>query len=147
MNIQIGNDAYLIAQAQQIRHSVFVIEQGIPQALDDDGFDSDALHALVTSHGEAIATARLVIDEYQQAVLARVAVVKAYRGLGIAAKVVQALLTHADKLGVTHTEVHAHEYLQHYYQQFGFRYVAPVEIVGDHQLIEMVRPHATMDAE
>ena len=34
-------------------------------------------------------------------------------------------------------EIHAHEYLRGYYENFGFKYIKNVEVVGEHQLIEM----------
>ncbi|GAL31257.1 hypothetical protein JCM19239_3155 [Vibrio variabilis] len=34
-------------------------------------------------------------------------------------------------------EIHAHSYLRDYYERFGFEFIQEVEIVGEHQLIEM----------
>lgn len=69
--------------------------------------------------------------------MARVAVTEPYRGMGIASKVVQALMDYARNDGVSSIEIHAHGYLRNYYEKFGFEFIREVEIVGEHQLIEM----------
>ncbi|MFA0520870.1 GNAT family N-acetyltransferase, partial [Vibrio sp. 10N.222.55.E8] len=59
------------------------------------------------------------------------------RGLGIASKVVSTVLEHARQQCAKVIEIHAHQYLRHYYERFGFDFIREVEIVGEHQLIEM----------
>lgn len=137
MEITIGNSKELIKQAQAIRRQVFTLEQKIPQELDLDGLDEDSSHALVVEQGKPVATARLKVNEDGTSVMARVAVTEAYRGLGIASKVVSALIEHAQRIGVDLIEIHAHSYLRSYYERFGFKFIKEGEIVGEHQLIEM----------
>ncbi len=60
-----------------------------------------------------------------------------YRSLGIASKVVKALMEYARNVRVCSIEIHAHGYLRNYYEKFGFEFIREVEIVGEHQLIEM----------
>ena len=139
MELHIGNDRELIRLAQGIRHQVFTREQRIPAELDLDGLDEASLHALATEQGEPIATARLTVKEDGSSTMARVAVSEVYRGAGVASAVVQALLQHAQNIGVTSIELHAHSHLKGYYEKFGFEFIKEVEIVGEHQLIEMRR--------
>ncbi|MFM2482763.1 GNAT family N-acetyltransferase [Celerinatantimonas sp. YJH-8] len=137
MDITIGSNAALIAKAQSIRHQIFTIEQGIPRELDTDGLDETAYHALVTDGPTPIATARLAVDTTGLAVIARVGVLKAYRGLGIASKMIEALMAHAHQLEASAIELHAHEYLKDYYAKFGFEFIRYAEVVGGHPLIIM----------
>ena len=137
MEVSIGTTAELIKKAQAIRYQVFTIEQKIPCELDLDGLDSTSAHALVVDMGQPVATARLVINVDNSSVMARIAVLEAYRGHGIASIVVKALIKHAQKQGVSSIEIHAHSYLRHYYERFGFEFIQEVEVVGEHQLIEM----------
>ncbi|MBU0912723.1 MAG: GNAT family N-acetyltransferase [Gammaproteobacteria bacterium] len=137
MNVTIGNDSGLIKLAQAIRYQVFTLEQRIPTELDLDGLDEESIHALVTEQGEPIATARLTVKEDGSSIMARVAVMEAYRGGGVASKVIQALVVHAQNIGVESIEIHAHAYLGSYYERLGFDFIKKVEIVGEHQLIEM----------
>lgn len=137
MEIIISKDLGVVKQAQAIRHQVFTLEQDIPQELDIDGLDTESIHALVIEKSVPIATARLTINKDGSSVMARVAVMEAYRGLGIASKVVSALIEHAGNIGANSIIIHAHNYLRSYYEKFGFQFIREVEIVGEHQLIEM----------
>jgi len=137
MEIILGNTAALIARAQAIRYQVFTVEQAIPAALDQDGLDATADHALVMDGGQPVATARLVLNGDGTSVMARVAVLESWRGRGIASTLVNALMAHAEQRGVRSIEIHAHRYLRRYYARFGFEFITEVERVGDHQLIEM----------
>ena len=139
MEVSIGNDPALIRLAQGIRYQVFTCEQRIPAELDLDGLDEESFHALATEQGEPIATARLTLKEDRSSTLARVAVSEAYRSAGVASAVVQALMQHAQEIGATSIELHAHSHLKGYYEKFGFEFIKEVEIVGEHQLIEMRR--------
>ncbi|USD62082.1 GNAT family N-acetyltransferase [Vibrio sp. SCSIO 43140] len=137
MEITIGKSIELIEKAQAIRYQVFTVEQSIPNELDFDGLDSVAEHVLVTETDQAVATARLVIHGDGSSVMARVAVLEAYRGRGIASIVVNKLIEYAKEQGVSSIEIHAHSYLRGYYERLGFEFIQEVEIVGEHQLIEM----------
>ncbi|WMN86163.1 GNAT family N-acetyltransferase [Vibrio parahaemolyticus] len=137
MEIIIGNSSEIIQKAQAIRYQVFTVEQKIPKALDLDGLDEGSVHALVEDKNTLVATARLSIKEDGSSVMARVAVTEPYRGMGIASKVVQALMDYARNDEVSSIEIHAHGYLRNYYEKFGFEFIREVEIVGEHQLIEM----------
>lgn len=139
MEVSIGNDPELIRLAQGIRYQVFTREQRIPEELDLDGLDETSFHALATEQGEPIATARLTLKENGASTLARVAVSEAYRSSGFASAVVRALMQHAQEIGATSIELHAHSHLKGYYEKFGFEFIKEVEIVGEHQLIEMRR--------
>lgn len=137
MDIAIGNSPEIIESAQSIRYQVFTVEQQIPRELDLDGLDERSVHALVTENDASVATARLTIKEDGSSVMARVAVAESYRGMGIASKVVTSLMEYARNDGVSSIEIHAHGYLRNYYEKFGFEFIREVEIVGEHQLIEM----------
>ena len=140
MEVIIGTSPEIIERAQAIRFQVFSVEQSIPNELDFDGLDNTSMHALVMDNNQAIATARLLIHSDGSSVMARVAVLEAYRGQGIASEIVKALVDYAEKQGVNLIEIHAHSYLRKYYERFGFSFVREVEIVGEHQLIEMRYP-------
>ena len=145
MKIKIGNSSDIISKAQAIRHQVFVIEQDIPQELDLDGLDNISHHALVTDGNSLVATARLCINESNSSVMARVAVIKKFRGSGIASKVVRSLISHAYQQGATSIIIHAHMHLKNYYEKFGFKFICNAEKVGEHQLIEMKHQMADTD--
>ena len=137
MELVIGKSAKLISKSQAIRNQVFVIEQGIPLELDLDGLDEQSYHALITDNNSLVATARLTVVENNNAVMTRVAVLKEYRGSGIGTKLINAVLSHAREMNIDLIEIHAHEYLRGYYENFVFKYIKKAEVVGGHQLVEM----------
>lgn len=137
MDVTIGKSLELISMGQAIRYQVFTLEQNIPTELDLDGLDNDSFHALVWDGGKPVATARLTVNQDGSSTMARVAVSEEYRGDGVASKIVRALIKHASSIGVKCIDIHAHAYLRKYYENFGFEYIREVEIVGEHQLIEM----------
>ena len=139
MNVKIvvNNTLETIKVAQEIRNEVFVQEQGIPSHLDHDGLDTDSYHSLAYIDDLAVGVARLAILENNNAVMARIAIRKDFRGNGIAAKLIESLITKASQLTINNIEIHAHTHLREYYEKFGFQYIKPVEKVGEHQLVQM----------
>lgn len=82
------------ADASHIRREVFVREQGVPLQLELDKWDAGCEHALAFDENAiAVATGRLLPDGH----IGRVAVLKDYRGLGIARSIIHALLEHASQ--------------------------------------------------
>ena len=68
-----------------IRHTVFVLGQGIDPALEQDSHDVSAVHVLaVDAEGQPVATARMVIDPASNSGrIGRMAVLPAWRNQGI----------------------------------------------------------------
>ncbi|PSW21800.1 GNAT family N-acetyltransferase [Photobacterium sanctipauli] len=137
MDIEIGNSEALITKSQMIRRQVFVKEQAIPLELDLDGLDQGSYHALVTDQDSLVATARLTIDDSNQAHMARVAVLAPYRGASVATWVIKAMMAFAREKNVESIHIYAHHYLRCYYERLGYQYIKDAETVGSHQLIEM----------
>jgi predicted GNAT family N-acyltransferase len=141
VEIIVDNDAQSILLSQEIRREVFGQEQGISAESDIDGQDNSSFHALAYNNNIAIGVARLALGdtahEKNQAHLARVAIKKKYRGMGIATQLVKALLVKAEQLHIKNIELHAHNHLQKYYESFGFTYIGQAEQVGEHPLIKM----------
>lgn len=136
MNLVIGCDSLLIGQSQAIRHEVFVLEQDISPELDGDDKDSISQHAIVYLDCKPVGCARLTISQ-DRAVLSRVAILHAYRGVKLADVLIKSLLSYAQRQQVRYIPVHAHHYLKNYYQKLGFEFIRESEIVGHHQLIEL----------
>jgi predicted GNAT family N-acyltransferase len=135
--IKISKDFESILESQKIRNEVFFQEQSIPLELDLDGMDDNSYHALAYANNKAIGAARLTLTENNKAVLARVAVRKEFRGFGIASKIVNVSLLQAKNLNIRKVDIYPHEYLQGFYESFGFIYIEKSEVVGCHQLIKM----------
>jgi len=95
-------------EAQTLRRSVFVQEQGLDAGLDHDDDDTTAVHALVLNRlGLALATARLIGHSPGTAQLGRVAVLRPMRGSGLGRAMVEALAGAARARGDSRLLVHA----------------------------------------
>ncbi|GAM63091.1 GNAT family acetyltransferase yjcF [Vibrio ishigakensis] len=70
---------------------MFSEEQGIDSALDFDGQDKDAMHALVIAEGKPVGTGRVLSDGH----IGRVCVLKSHRGLGLGRDITKALVESA----------------------------------------------------
>jgi predicted GNAT family N-acyltransferase len=72
-----------------VRRQVFVVEQNVPEALEWDGLDDDAIHLLATiADGSAIGCARILAPGK----IGRMAVLEAWRGRGVGSALLQAAI-------------------------------------------------------
>jgi len=78
--------------------------------LNDNGYGDDV----------AVGVARLALTEGSPAIMARVAIKKDSRGLGIASKLIESIIVKAGQLSINCIEIHAHEYLKEYYEGLVF---------------------------
>lgn len=132
-SIALGDWSSLGVQALAIRVAVFVDEQGVPLALELDEADPVSLHALACVGGEAVATGRLLPDGR----VGRMAVLAAWRGKGVGAAILAALVREAGVRGMAQLVLHSQTHATGFYARFGF------EPVGD-VYEEAGLPHQTM---
>jgi YbgC/YbaW family acyl-CoA thioester hydrolase len=124
------------AEAGALRHAVFSVEQGIDAALDADGQDESALHALLRNRlGQAVGTARLLPAVDGLARLGRMAVHGRLRGAGQGRQMLHALLDAARERGDRIVALHAQASAVDFYRREGFvAEAAPFEEAGiEHQ--------------
>ena len=104
-------------QLKAIRHAVFVVEQGVPGALEWDKHDRNALHILALNQKcEPVGTARLL----KTGQIGRIAVIKQYRGKGIGKTLLQKMITLAENGGFSSVFLHAQSQVIPFYENFGF---------------------------
>ena len=104
-------------EARCIRELVFVREQGVPLELEWDDQDPHCDHALAyAADGSAMATGRLLPDGH----IGRMAVLKEWRGKGVGALVLQALIERARQRGHARVRLNAQSYAAGFYRRFGF---------------------------
>ena len=105
-----------ISELKKIRTSVFIDEQNVPVELEWDGLDENCTHFLVRSDNSAIATARLTPEGQ----IGRMAVLSAYRGLGIGTTLLLKILSHAKESGHEQLYIHAQKQAILFYKRNGF---------------------------
>jgi predicted GNAT family N-acyltransferase len=100
-----------------IRHAVFVQEQGIPEHLEWDGQDADSSHVLaLLDDRRAVATGRLQPDGR----LGRMAVLGQWRGQGIGRAILERLLQQARRQRLAAVYLHAQTEAAGFYSKAGF---------------------------
>ncbi len=121
--------------AYEIRKKVFVDEQHCDPAREQDYFDEQAMHLIVTVDGVAAATGRIYHDGAHFRI-GRLCVLSEFRGQGIGDLAIRLLLYKAFQFA---GEVHigAQKYLEKFYAKFGF------ERYGEEYLDENI-PHIHM---
>lgn len=110
--------AYL--DAFSIRKQVFIEEQGVPEAMEVDEFDSLAQHALAYVDTLIVGTARLHLLTDQHAQIGRMAVLSAFRGRGIGKALLTSLISLATIAGATKVSLHAQVSAIPFYERLGF---------------------------
>jgi predicted GNAT family N-acyltransferase len=122
----------------KMRHSIFILEQGIPAELDRDGKDDDSIHLLAYSNHEAVASGRLTIQD-QEGILSRIAVVPSHRSSGFGKKIVLELERIAKEKGVKKLSLTPHAYLEKFYFDLGYQKGEGQQTVGKYDLLNMTK--------
>lgn len=100
-----------------VRRTVFIDEQGVPEALEWDAHDATALHLLaMTVEGEPIGCARLLPDGH----VGRMAVLPAWRGHGVGQALLAAAIHAARNRGLTTLQLSAQTHAAAFYARAGF---------------------------
>lgn len=109
-------------EAREIRELVFVREQGVPPQLEMDEQDALCDHALAyAQEGCAVGTGRLLPDGH----IGRMAVLKEWRGKGVGALLLQALVEQARSRGHATVRLNAQTQAAGFYRRSGFDVSGP----------------------
>ncbi|TSA11143.1 MAG: GNAT family N-acetyltransferase [Betaproteobacteria bacterium] len=123
--------------ARRIREQVFVREQGVPLELEWDDHDVHCDHALAYSDdGVAIGTGRLLPDGH----IGRMAVLSEWRGKGVGALLLLALVEQARMRGHTAAHLNAQIHAAGFYRRYGFEVEGP-------EFMEAGIPHVAMQRD
>lgn len=119
--IRWAEDAEDLRGAIAVREHVFVQEQGVPVEEELDGRDAEAEHLVALEPGgtAVIGTLRLLLDG-QTAKVGRVAVERAWRGRGIAARMLELALARARERGAGRARLASQLDVVGLYEQAGF---------------------------
>jgi predicted GNAT family N-acyltransferase len=139
LQVDVGDWSVLGEGARAVRHAVFVQEQQIPLALEQDSADATAVHVLVRNRlGLPVATGRLLQAAPGVGQIGRLAVTRVLRGGGFGSDALQALMKAAAARDDQEVMLHAQASAIPFYLRLGFtpRGKVFVEAGIDHQ--EMV---------
>lgn len=123
-------------QAMQIRIQVFVEEQKVPLAEEQDSYDQLAQHFGVFFAKKLVGTGRLVLLP-NSGKIGRVAILPEYRGRGFGRGLIKAILAAGQQQGIEQFELGAQLQALDFYAQLGFQVEGEVFLDGG-------IPHRTM---
>lgn len=104
------------ADIRTIRDKVFGEEQNVPDDIEWDGKDEDAIHTLAYIRNKPVGTGRMTADGK----IGRLAILKEYRCKGIGGKMLDALIEEAKKNGLQKLYLHAQTHAIWLYEKRGF---------------------------
>jgi predicted GNAT family N-acyltransferase len=119
-----------------VRKDVFVAEQKVPEDIEYDAYDADAVHVLaVREDGVPLGTGRLLHGAAAAAKngdgdpavgsLGRLAVTREARGLGVGAALVRAVEEAARARGLHAVDLHAQTHALGFYERLGYKAYGP----------------------
>jgi len=103
--------------ARPVRERVFIDEQNVPREEEWDEWDETSDHAVALDPGgKPVGTARLLPDGR----IGRMAVLKEWRGKGVGAALLAAMLARARERSMPRALLHAQTHAAGFYRRFGF---------------------------
>ena len=121
IELRIGDWAQMQQDAMKIRIEVFVQEQQIPLAMEQDPADEVSLHAVAYNRlGMPVATGRLLPAQQGQGRIGRMAVKRVLRESGLGSQVMRALIAAAGQRGDRSVTLHAQRSAEGFYARSGF---------------------------
>ena len=134
-SIIVAFDERYAPEIRSIRNDVFTREQHIDEELDFDGQDHDAVHVLVACQDRYVGTGRMLADGH----IGRLAVLKAYRGRGLGAVAVQALVEEAESRGMRRVYLGSQIHAIGFYEKLGFSTYGEPYVEADIEHVYMER--------
>jgi predicted GNAT family N-acyltransferase len=119
LSVEVVSWPQAASRLRAIRTEVFVLEQQVPAALEWDGLDEEAMHVLAHAGGEAVGTARLLIEGATGRV-GRMAVRKAWRKRGVGGAMLVRLIELARARNCREVYLHAQTHALDFYARHGF---------------------------
>lgn len=122
---------------REVRLTVFVTEQRVPETLELDDRDRHCVHVLAVLDGRVVGTAR--IDLASGGKIGRVAVLAAHRGRGVGTELMRVLHRIAARRGLRSVWCHAQTSAAPFYRRLGYAATGPNFEEAGIEHVRMVR--------
>lgn len=127
-----------LSDAFDVRRSVFIEGQDVPESIEMDGKDDDAIHFVILDGDQPVGTARLRMPEPEMAKPERVAVLEAYRDQGVGRRLMDLIESEAREQGCSRAALHAQTHVIDFYEKLGYE-------VTSEEFEEAGIPHVEME--
>ena len=128
-----------LKQAQKIRQQVLEKEQGFPHDVNIDGLDPSADHVLALDDEVPVATARLTIPAEGEGMIARIALIPSYRGMGLGKRIIRKLEIVANRRRLRTLYVQPHAHLETFFRNLDYEKLPGSKELAGHHLIKMMK--------
>ena len=108
-----------------LRRTVFIEEQAVPEDLEVDGLDPEALHLLASFDGRPVGTARMLLKG-DTGKIGRVCVLPELRGQGIGQALIRAAVEELRARGLGRAKLGSQVHAIPFYEALGFVAEGPV---------------------
>ena len=134
-----------MAGARALRIEVFVGEQGVPEELELDALDANAVHAVALDCAEVVGTGRLLQLSDLDTQIGRMAVRASFRRRGVGSQILRLLEDEAKKMGAAQVVLHAQSYVSAFYHGLGYQAEGPpfFEAGIEHILMRKALPRSS----
>ncbi|ELZ23625.1 GNAT family acetyltransferase [Halosimplex carlsbadense 2-9-1] len=126
VDVRVADDEADREAALSVRREVFIDEQGVPEDIEMDGRDDEAVHFVATDDGDPVGAARLREVEAGVGKVERVAVVADRRGEGLGRALMQRLEATAADSGIDRLVMHAQTHVEEFYERLGYETTSDV---------------------
>ncbi len=128
-----------LADAHAVRRAVFIEEQGVPESIEMDDKDVDAIHLVAYDESDPIGTARLREAEPETGKVERVAVLASHRDAGCGRALMADLEAVAVAQGFEELILHAQTSVESFYQELGYETVSDTFLEAGIPHVEMTK--------
>lgn len=108
-----------IATCRRLRRTVFIEEQGVPEADEIDDKDDEAIHLLASVDGVPVGSARLLLLG-DTGKIGRVCVLAGHRGTGLGAELIRSAVAELRARGLQTAKLGSQTHAIGFYRRLGF---------------------------
>lgn len=136
MEVKIVTNEQELADAFEVRKTVFIHEQNVPEEEEIDQFESDSVHFVLYDNGKAAGAGRFrVLDGIGK--VERICVLKENRKTGAGVAVMNKIEEYAKSKGISSLKLNAQTHAIPFYSKLGYETVSE-------EFLDAGIPHKTM---
>lgn len=137
IKVQTALSETALKNVYQVRRKVFIEEQGVPESIEIDDKEAEAVHFVLYEDDHPSGAGRLrLIDNFGKA--ERVCVIAAKRGRGLGRHIMTAMEKEAAARGAGYLKLNAQIQAEPFYHQLGY------EIISEEPFLDAGILHVTM---
>ncbi|HHV8703023.1 TPA: GNAT family N-acetyltransferase [Staphylococcus aureus] len=133
------NNQKMLEDCFYIRKKVFVEEQGVPEEIEIDEYESESIHLIEYDNGQPVATARIRPINETTVKIERVSVIKSHRRQGMGRMLMQAIESLAKDEGFYVATMNAQCHAIPFYESLNFKMRGNIFLEEGIEHIEMTK--------